>query len=285
MKHANTRLAEKLVVEPSPVARRLLWHLYSLDTACLDKPDSHQVFEKPGAHVFWILSGRGTLKTRGHQYRLQSGKRVWFIDMMRPRVYAPDPGQRLIKQGFRFGGPGLEMWLEQLGGNFQAEFVLEDAALVHQAYGEIRSLVKGKTPGWEWQVHLILLRVLGSLLAARRLLAPDHVELPLQVLRVLNAIASNPFYDWKVKELSAIAGVSYSGLRTAFQASQRESLHAFILRTRLEQARRLLADPGLSLKQVAEQLHFSSEFYFSHFFKRRVGMSPSQFRSQLGKKR
>jgi len=285
MKQANTRLAEKLVVNPLPVARRLLWHPYSLDTACLDKPDYHEAFEKPGAHLFWVVSGRGTLKTQGRQYRLHAGNHVWFIDMMEPRTYAPDPGQRLIKRGFRFGGPGMETWHEQLGGNFKAEFIMDDASSVHQAYGEILRLVRSKAPGWEWQVQLTLNRVLGLLLAARGLLSPDHVELPPPVLRVLNAIASNPFHDWKVKDLSAIARVSYSGLRTLFQASQHESLHACILRTRLGHARLLLADPQLSLKQIAEQLNFSSEFYFSHFFKRYEGMCPTQYRSRLKAKR
>ncbi len=267
------------------MAQRLLWHPYSFGTIYLDQPDHHEAFEKPGAHLFWVVSGRGTLKTQGHQYRLEGGNHAWFIDMMKARIYAPQRGTRLTIRGIRFGGPGLEMWHEQLGGNFQAEFVLEDAPSVHHAYGEISRIVKRKGSGWEWQAHLILNRVLGSLLAARSLLSPDHVELPPQVLRVLDAIDSNPLHDWKVKDLSSIAGVSYSGLRTLFQASQGESLHTYILRSRLDQARLLLADQRLSLKQIAQQLHFSSEFYFSHFFKRREGMSPTQYRSQLKEKR
>jgi AraC-like DNA-binding protein len=47
----------------------------------------------------------------------------------------------------------------------------------------------------------------------------------------------------------------------------------------------LLADPGLSIKQVAEQMDFSSEFYFSHFFKRLKGMSPRSYREQQRLKR
>ena len=285
MKPANTRLEEKLVVEPSPVARRLLWHPYSLDTACLDKPDHHAGFEKPGAHLFWVVSGQGTLRTQGREYRLLAGNQVWIVDMMQPRTYSPETGQRLIKQGIRFGGPGLEMWHEQLGENFHTGFDLAEVSSVRLAYGEIRSLIKLKATGWEWQVHLILLRVLGSLLVARQLLAPDHVESPPPVLRVLNAIAADPLRDWKVKDLRAISCVSYSSLRRQFQESQHECPHAFILRTRLNQAQLLLADPRLSVRQIAEQLNFSSEFYFSHFFSHRVGISPSEYRSQLKAKR
>lgn len=281
MTRAKTLRLEKLVLDPSPVARGLLWHAYSLDTACLDEPEYHEPFEKPGAHLFWVVSGRGTLDTHAHQHPLSPGHAVWFIDMMTPRIYSPQSGQRLVKRGIRFGGLGVERWHEQLGGNRQAQFVLRNPVAVHSAYREIWQIVKHQAPGWEWKVHLALVRVLGVLLASRGLLAQDRVEVPPPVVRVLDAIAARPFYDWRVEQLSSIAGVSYSSLRTLFQISQKENLHAYLQRCRLLQAKQLLFDQRLSVKEIAEQLHFSSEFYFSHFFKRWTGMSPSEFRKRL----
>jgi len=70
----------------------------------------------------------------------------------------------------------------------------------------------------------------------------------------------------------------------AMSASERrrfpETLHDFLQRTRLDEARRLLGDPTLTIKEVAARLHFSSEFYFSHFFRKASGMSPTQFRRE-----
>jgi AraC-like DNA-binding protein len=37
----------------------------------------------------------------------------------------------------------------------------------------------------------------------------------------------------------------------------------------------------LSVKDVAMQLNFSSEFHFSQFFRHRTGMSPTLFRQRL----
>ena len=280
-KRSSGRSSKLLTVNPSPLARRLLWHPYSIDTNCLKEPEHHESFEKPGVHLFWVVSGNGTLETQGHRYLLRPGNRVWFLDMMHPRTYSPEPGQRMTKRGMRFGGPGLERWHEELGDVQRAEFVLEDVTPLHYAYREIWQIVKRKAAGWEWQVHMILTRVLGLLLSSRNLLAAGHVELPAPVVRVLNALAANPFYDWKVRDLAAIAGVSYSGLRSIFYKVQHQSLHHFLQRSRFDQARLLLSDPRLSVKQIAGQLHFSSEFYFSHFFKKLGGMSPSEFRSQL----
>jgi len=116
---------------------------------------------------------------------------------------------------------------------------------------------------------------------SRNLLDSPQAELPVPVVRVLNAISANPLRDWKAKELAMVGKVSYSGLRAAFKKSGHGTVHEHIQRARLDQARLLLADKRLSVKDVAGQLSFSSEFYFSHFFRHHTGMSPTDFRKHL----
>ena len=48
----------------------------------------------------------------------------------------------------------------------------------------------------------------------------------------------------------------------------------------IRRASTLLLAPGTLVKTVARELNFSSEYYFSHFFKRHTGLSPSAFRAQ-----
>jgi AraC-like DNA-binding protein len=271
---------ELQAVVPSAKARVLLWHVFSLDTAYLDVADHHEPFEKPGAHLFWVRSGHGTLETDGNKYLLQSGKSVWFVDMTKTRTYAPAAGRQLVKRGIRFGGPGLENWHKELGESAHAQFELEDAASLDRAFRDLWRICRRKAPAWEWQVHLILTEMLGALLNSREALSRNSRDLPPAVMRVLNALDSKPFYDWRVKELAGVAGVSYSGLRTLFCEVMQENLHSYVQRRRLEHAQLLLSDPGLSIKQVAEQMNFSSEFYFSHFFKKLKGMSPRHYREQ-----
>jgi AraC-like DNA-binding protein len=268
-------------VEPSPVARRLLWHLYSIGSRRLTEPDEHQSFEKPGAHLFWVQSGDGELEHETGPFALRRGKKVWLVDMSKPRTYSPIQKRHLTITGFRFGGPGLEFWHEEIRGDENSEFTLDDFGFVKQTYGELLRLVRRKPTGWEWQIHVVITNVLGKLLMSRNLLVSPQSELPAPVLRVLNAISANPLRDWKAKELAAIGKVSYSGLRALFQKSGQGTIHEQIQRARLDQARLLLADDRLSVKDVAAQLSFSSEFYFSHFFRHHTGMSPTRFRRHL----
>jgi AraC-like DNA-binding protein len=267
--------------EPSPVARRLLWHLFSIGSRRIVEPDHHLSFEKPGAHLFWVQSGMGELVHETGRFALRKGRSVWLVDMSKPRTYVPAAKRHLTIAGFRFGGPGLEFWHEEIRGNENSEFTLDDFGFVKRAQSELLRLVKRRPTGWEWQVHVVITNMLGKLLMARNLLVSPNAELPAPVVRVLNAISANPLRDWKAKELAGIGKVSYSGLRAMFQGSGQGTIHEHIQQARLDQARLLLADGRLSVKDVAAQLSFSSEFYFSHFFRRHTGMSPSEFRQHL----
>jgi AraC-like DNA-binding protein len=66
-----------------------------------------------------------------------------------------------------------------------------------------------------------------------------------------------------------------------FQTTGQGTIHQHIQQARIDQSRLLLADKRLSIKDVARQLDFSSEFYFSHFFRRHTGMTPTEFRMHL----
>ena len=281
MAHAADSADHLIFVEPSPIARRLLWHLFSIGSRRLTGPDKHESFEKPGAHLFWVQSGEGELEHETGRFDLRPGKKVWLVDMVKPRTYLPAPKRHLTIAGFRFGGPALEFWHEEIRGNDSSEFILEDFGFVRQTQKELLRLVRRKPTGWEWQVHVAITNMLGKLLMSRGLLISPHAELPAPVVRVLNAIAANPLRDWKARELATVGKVSYSGLRALFQKSGQGTVHEHIQRARLDQARLLLADRRLSIKDVASQLNFSSEFYFSQFFRHRAGMSPTQFRQHL----
>ncbi|MFO1487949.1 MAG: AraC family transcriptional regulator [Verrucomicrobiota bacterium] len=281
MSQSSSPSENLIFAEPSPIARRLLWHLFSIGSRRLTDPDRHESFEKPGAHLFWVQSGEGELEHETGRFALRPGKKVWLVDMVKPRTYVPTPKRHLTISGFRFGGPALEFWHEEIRGNENSEFVLDDFGFVRQTQNELLRLVRRKPTGWEWQVHVVITNMLGKLLMSRNLLTSPHSELPGPVVRVLNAIAANPLRDWKAKELATVGKVSYSGLRALFQKSGQGTVHEHIQRARLDQARLLLADRRLSIKDVATQLNFSSEFYFSQFFRHRSGMSPTQFRQHL----
>lgn len=270
-------------VDPSRTARRLLWHMLSLGTVLREEPDHHKGFEKPGAHLFWVQSGRGYLETPDVRLELSPGPVCWWVDMSQRRSYVPAPGMRLACTGLRFCGPNLDAWLEVLGRTGEFSFTdPKGLAFLRQTWRKLQRLLAKRPARYEWQVHLALTDLMGLLLETRGVLAaPPAADVPLAVRRVIDAVLAEPARDWKVGELASLASVSISGLRSLFKGVQHEGIHEFLQRVRLDRARVLLCDGRLSVKQVADKLNFSSEFYFSHFFRDGTGISPSQFRRDL----
>jgi AraC-like DNA-binding protein len=267
-------------LEPSAVARRLLWHVLSVGEVSRDEAEHHDAFDKPGAYFFRVVSGRGTLRSGRREWALSPGKRCWLLDLQRPRAYLPEPGATLVTQGVRFAGPGVESWLESLATEEPFLLTAQQGAAVRQIHRHLVALVTRQPRQFEWQVHILVLQILGLLLSVRGLLAPRPATPPPAVSRVLDAVAAKPEHRWQARELVRRSGVGYSSLRAAFKQAQGATLKEFLTRTRLDAARLRLGDPRLTIKEVARTLDFSSEHYFSHFFRRHTGLTPSQYRNR-----
>ena len=60
------------------------------------------------------------------------------------------------------------------------------------------------------------------------------------------------------------------------------SPHRFLLSLRLDEARDLLINSGMSINRVAEKTGFLDPCYFSRLFKKYTGLTPKEYRSQKG---
>jgi AraC-like DNA-binding protein len=82
-----------------------------------------------------------------------------------------------------------------------------------------------------------------------------------------------------LKKLAKFLGYSEKYCSELFQMHMGQSFSQYLKRLRLDEAKRLLEIGDLPLAQIAQRLGFSDQFAFSHFFKRALGYSPKQFRS------
>lgn len=73
-------------------------------------------------------------------------------------------------------------------------------------------------------------------------------------------------------------GVSPNHLNRAVKAETGRSASVWIDNARVSLARELLLDRSMSMSEIAERLGFSEASYFSRFFRKVTGVSPSEFR-------
>jgi AraC-like DNA-binding protein len=83
------------------------------------------------------------------------------------------------------------------------------------------------------------------------------------------------------QEVASAAGVSVSQLNRIAQSWMGQSTMEIVRRTKVEQARRMLADDLLSIKEVAAACGFASPYHFSKVFRRIDGLPPTEYRASV----
>jgi transcriptional regulator GlxA family with amidase domain len=81
--------------------------------------------------------------------------------------------------------------------------------------------------------------------------------------------------------LARVAGLSPSRLQAVFREVTGYPPLDYLRRLRVEAARRLLADHGLSVKEIAARTGFRDTSHFSKVFRRIDGLAPAHYRAAL----
>ena len=78
-------------------------------------------------------------------------------------------------------------------------------------------------------------------------------------------------------ELSARAQLSPAYLSKIFKDNTGYSLIIFFNKMKIDKAKELIIEGNKKIKDVAYEVGFSDEFYFSRIFKKIEGISPAEF--------
>jgi LacI family transcriptional regulator len=105
------------------------------------------------------------------------------------------------------------------------------------------------------------------------------------VAKALHWIRERPLGRLSVRQLANYAGVSRRTLEQRFRRETGRTLHAAIMRRRVDEAKRLLRAGDLTVAEVAEAAGYSSVHYFSTAFKREIGETPGRWRRAAGENR
>jgi transcriptional regulator GlxA family with amidase domain len=100
-----------------------------------------------------------------------------------------------------------------------------------------------------------------------------------RVLSVLEIIARDLEKPHSVKHLAAGLRLSPSRLEHLFKKETGRTVKAFVRDARITQAKNMLQDPTLRIKEVAAAVGYADVSNFAHDFRKQYDQSPSQSRS------
>ncbi len=101
-----------------------------------------------------------------------------------------------------------------------------------------------------------------------------HIEKALRIMQ------NNVFADLNIKDLAKRLELSQSYFIRLFTRKMRTSPKQYMLKLKIEAGAAMLISTSRPLYEIADILHFSSEFHFSKAFKGGTGLSPRDYRRQ-----
>jgi AraC-like DNA-binding protein len=127
------------------------------------------------------------------------------------------------------------------------------------------------------QLHFNVYREVETLPAAR---AATREELYRRLYLAKEYMAATFEQSLLLEDIAAVAGLSPNHLLRSFKQLFQQTPYQYLLTRRLEQAQTLLAQTDQSITDICMAVGFESTGAFSWRFRRRLGLSPTEYRRQ-----
>jgi AraC-like DNA-binding protein len=106
-------------------------------------------------------------------------------------------------------------------------------------------------------------------------------QVVLRLLSPRNRILNEPFEAHDLDTLAAAARYSKSHFLRMFRDVFGSTPHDLLIEARMELAKRLIANSDLAISEVAASVGYESRYAFARLFKKRVGMTASDYRHDV----
>src|SRR5215468_10952091 len=132
----------------------------------------------------------------------------------------------------------------------------------------------------EYLANALAVYLLSRYAVRRRVPTVPKGGLPrYRLKRVLDYIGDNLAEDVSLSDLAELAGMSAHHFAELFKRSMSCTPHRYVLQERIERAKIALREPRCTVLDAAAISGFPNPSHFARMFRRFVGVSPSQFKS------
>ncbi|APZ48630.1 hypothetical protein BW721_02515 [Jeotgalibaca sp. PTS2502] len=246
-----------------------------------------------------LLHGGNCRFLVGNQFfYLQPGQLLMLDGMKIHKAYVSGDPQDYERSVLRFDsdwirpllqGINLERLLnlfEENGSGLIRIFKKRDEAIIENMIGEITTLVDlEKNRVNEARLKLAVVQLLIQIS-----ISTDHIirkdqgfrdEKTEIVEKVSNFLFKNYNRSISIDDVSQAVNLSKSYMSHVFKEVTGHTIMTYLMQYRLSKARsQITQEPNQLIKVISQENGFESEAHFSRFFKKNIGLSPSQYKKQ-----
>ena len=242
-------------------------------------PNKNYLINRPASPVTCMeynVSGAGTVIVDGKEFAIRVGD-TYLLQEGHDHYYYADKNDPWEKIWINISGSFINDMIDRCGIGGMYHFPAVDTSDLLQ---KMQHYATHGEPEYAAENCLALLTRLIYRLARLTYTSPQEAQSP--VRKMLNYIEQHAAEPITLEQIAAICGKSPSQAERLFRSETGCSLYRYALDRKISIARQLLTETGMPVREIASYLSFSDEFYFSGLFRRKVGLSPTQYRAHGG---
>ena len=234
----------------------------------------------PGHELIFCTAGRGWIQVNGKRHEVSANDLVW-VNCHHPHAYGSHSKQPWELYWIRVEGRPLGKVASLLEMKSQPVIQNIDPEKAKQEFELILQHMIGNRPSDAALINAAVTAIIALIFHAR-LSDSDTIqpELPMPVQKALEKMRLYYHTPIRVAELAQVAGMSESHFSRQFKTAIGTSPIDWLRRERINQAKHRLIESDDAIKEVARQVGYSDQFFFSKDFKKMTQLTPSKFREQ-----
>ena len=231
----------------------------------------------PFYSIEYVARGRGEVRLKGRKFSLKPG-RLFSYGPGVPQHIIGSAAEPLVKYFVDFAGTGAQDLLRSCGlppGRVSEVFPANALQPLFDELIQAGMLVRREIPVLCAKLlECLALRITG----ARAPLAGTETPAFATYQRCRQYIEQHSLRLQTLEQMADECHVNNSYLCRLFRRYNNQSPYQFLLRLKMSHAAERLQQPGVLVKQAAEEAGFADPFHFSRVFTAVLGLSPTAFR-------
>jgi len=222
-----------------------------------------------------VLEGSMKFVQNDKKYHVTSGN-VFFVHHGQNNEFSTGPEGHCHRFACLMGGHDLNALLYTTKLIEHDVIKLNNLEVVKRIMCECFNELKEKKAGFRSRASILCYVLLLEL--SKNL---EHMHIPDLLLRAMDLMEHHLSQQLSLKKIAKILNTTPISLSRVFQQYLKNSPINYFINLKMEAAKSLLQNTNMQTQKIAENTGYSNGFYFSSEFKKRIGMSPREFRKKV----
>lgn len=249
--------------------------IFTVQLCGVTYPDTSYKIERRNSAIYvleYIKSGEGIVVAGGREYRVCEGD-IYFLKAGENHLYYSDADNPWTKIWVNITGSIISELVSVYG--FENTTVVKNLDISDKMNQMLE--ICDRCENVNMQCELIFHEIMRMMYNHIR----SDVDKPsAEAQTIKEFINSNIASDISVKELSKKIFRSEAQTIRIFKAAYKMTPYEYILSSRIKNAKLLLCNTNLFVKEIAHSTGFLDEHYFANIFKKKTGFSPKEYRKK-----